>query len=114
MSQTLSPSDSPGYKTLAIRLDLTLHAQLSVIAQLRGTTITDEIRQAIEAHLTTCRSDPTLTAKADAVREDIERDAQTRRLAIASLFDEAATTAPAQVAEPSTQRRGRRTGGSES
>ena len=51
MSQPMSPAEGPGHKTLAIRLDLPLHAQLSVIAQLRGNTITDEIRQAIEHHV---------------------------------------------------------------
>jgi predicted transcriptional regulator len=55
-------------KTLAIRLDDDLHAQLSVIAQLGGTSITDEIRQAIEAHVTAKRTDPELTDRAEAVR----------------------------------------------
>ena len=32
-------------KTLAIRLDDELHAQLSVLAQLSGTSLTDEIRR---------------------------------------------------------------------
>src|ERR1700722_10559141 len=76
MSQPMSPTEGPGHKTLAIRLDLPLHAQLSVIGQLRGNTITDEIRQAIEAHIEATRSDAALTAKADSVLEDVGRDAQ--------------------------------------
>lgn len=73
-------------KTLAIRLEEDTHASLSVIAQLAGTTITDEIRQAIEAHLQAKRSDPQLTARAEAVRLEIEREAQARQQALAKLF----------------------------
>ncbi len=71
-------------KTLAIRLDDELHAQLSVLAQLSDSSITDEIRQAIEAHLDTKR--------AQAVLDDIEREAEGRKAAIATLFGTAEQT----------------------
>jgi predicted DNA-binding protein len=45
-----------GVKTLAIRLEPELHAQLSLIAQLTGSTITDEIRAALEAHIETVKA----------------------------------------------------------
>ena len=73
-------------KTLAIRLEEDLHAQLSVLAQLRGSTITDEIRAAIEGHLEASKHDPALTNRAQAVLDDIERDARARQAAIATLF----------------------------
>ncbi len=73
-------------KTLAIRLEPDVHAQLSLIAQLRSSTITDEIRQAIDSHITAVKSAPELAAKADAVLDDIEREAAARREAIATLF----------------------------
>ncbi len=107
-----------GVKTLAIRLEPDLHAQLSLIAQLRGATITDEIKAALEAHITAAKSLPELAGRADAVLDDIERDATTRRNAIATLFG---TTEPEPTAtEPdgdadntsSARPRGRR-GGSE-
>lgn len=79
-------SGKSGVKTLALRLEPELHAQLSMVAQLRGSTITDEIRSAIEAHLVTVKAAPELLAKADAVLEDIEREATARREAIATLF----------------------------
>jgi predicted transcriptional regulator len=75
-----------GYKTLAIRLDDDVHAQLQVIARLQETSIAAEIQQAITAHLETKRSDPELGAKASAVLEDIEREAVVRQQAIADLF----------------------------
>ena len=73
-------------KTLAIRLDDELHAQLSVMAQLCGTTLTDEIREALEAHLKSKRTNPELTARAKAVSEEIEHEAQARQAAITTLF----------------------------
>lgn len=87
-------------KTLAIRLEPDLHAQLSLIAQLRGRTITDEIRTAIEAHIVLAKTAPELAAQADQVLEDIERQAVARREAIATLFG---ADHPAQApAEPAT------------
>ena len=53
-------------KTLAIRLEDDLHAQLSVLAQLEELTITDAIRQAIEEFIESKRHNPELTARADA------------------------------------------------
>lgn len=90
-----------GIKTLAIRLDLDLHAQLSLIAQLRGATITDEIRKALEAHITAAKTAPELAAQAGTVLDDIERDALARRNAIATLFGEA-QPAPANEAADTT------------
>jgi hypothetical protein len=77
---------SGSVKTLAIRLEADQHAQLSLIAQLRGSTLTEEIRSAIEAHLAAARSAPELTAQAESVLADIEREALARRAAIATLF----------------------------
>jgi predicted DNA-binding protein len=87
----MSPPDNPQagqgrHKTLAIRLEPELHAQLSVIAQLRDSTISDEIRTAIEAHIRATKTAPELAARGAAVLEEIERDAATRRDAIATLF----------------------------
>ena len=83
------PDNGPsgkGVKTLAIRLEPDLHAQLSLIAQLRASTITDEIRTAIEAHIAAVKASPDLAGRADSVLEDIEREAAARREAIATLF----------------------------
>ena len=82
-----------GYKTLAIRLDDDVHAQLQVIARLQETSIAAEIQQAIEAHLDSKRSDPELSQRAQAVLGDIEREAEARQKAIAELF----TASPAKA-----------------
>ncbi len=73
-------------KSIAIRLDDEMHAQLSIVAQLSDSSITEEIRQAIEAHLAAKREAPELTAMADEALEAIERDASSRRDAIKALF----------------------------
>jgi predicted DNA-binding protein len=95
-----------GVKTLAIRLEPETHAQLSLIAQLRGNTITDEIKAALESHIAGIKTMPDLAARAGSVLEDIEREALARRTTIATLFGDeqpapvAATATPADQAEP--------------
>jgi hypothetical protein len=106
MSIPDSSSTGKGVKTLAIRLEPDLHAQLSLIAQLRGSTITDEIRTAIEAHIAAVKASPDLAGRADSVLEDIEREAAARREAIATLFG-----SPEQEAPAPPRPRGRRGGG---
>lgn len=103
-----SSNTKVGVKTLAIRLEPDLHAQLSLIAQLRSSTITDEIRTAIEAHIALARTAPELAAQAGSVLEDIEREAVARRAAIATLFGSGhGDEAPAQPVTPATSPRAR-------
>ena len=112
MSTTDSGAGRSSVKTLAIRLEPELHAQLSLIAQLRGSTITDEIRAALEAHIASVKATPELAAKAGGVLEDIERDALARRTAIATLFGSPDPDA-SETAEPPTpggRSRGRKAG----
>jgi predicted DNA-binding protein len=93
-----------GVKTLAIRLEPDLHAQLSLIAQLRSSTITDEIRHAIETHIENVKTAPELAAQAGSVLEAIEAEAAARRDAISTLFGTAQPTAPATSRERGTKR----------
>ena len=74
-------------RTLAVRITDDLRAQLDVLAQLTGRSTTEEIRLAIEHWIAKSKSDPNLLKKAEAVRADIERDAETRRNAIAAIFN---------------------------
>lgn len=82
-------SDTPkdkGHKTLAVKLPDDTHAQLQLIARLEDSTLAAEIQAAIEAHLEAKRSDPALSARAQAVLGDIEREAEARQQAIADLL----------------------------
>ncbi len=79
-------SEERKVKTLAIRLDTELHAQLSVIAQLRDSTVTDEIRQALSAHVASQAENGDLAGSAGSMLEDIEREAAARRDALSALL----------------------------
>ena len=81
-------------KTLAIRLEDDVHAQLTMVAQLDGTTVTEEIRQAIEAHLARKRESGELSERMNAVLAEIEREAEARRSAVQALFHQATTPPP--------------------
>jgi predicted DNA-binding protein len=80
---------SAGYgqiKTLAVRLSEDVRAQLDIIAQLNDRTVTDEIRLAIEAWIEKTKSDPSVLQRAQHVRDEIEREAATKRGAIEAIF----------------------------
>lgn len=89
-------------KTLAIRLDDDQHAQASLMAQLLGMSLTELIRNAIDAYVDTRKIDPDVVAKAGAIRAQIEAEAAVRQAAIETLFvqDEAGP--------PTRARRGRK------
>jgi predicted transcriptional regulator len=74
-------------KTLAIRLDDDLHAQISALAKLTDTNVTDFIRTAVEERAKALSKDPGLAEKAKAALADIDAEAASRRSAIANLFD---------------------------
>jgi predicted DNA-binding protein len=102
------------FKTLGVRLDEELHTRLSFIAQLSGSSLTEEIRRAIETRVETAQADPELIARAEAVRTEIEREAHARQEAIAGFFGQVAVegaTAPrtgsrgSRGAKPSTGER---------
>jgi uncharacterized membrane-anchored protein YjiN (DUF445 family) len=103
---TAVPAGAGQLRTLAVRITEDLRAQLDIVAQLTGRTTTEEIRLALEHWIEKTKSDPDIQKKAEAIRAEIEREAQTRRNAIAAIFgggttDE--TEAPAS-SRPATRR----------
>ena len=94
------------FKTLGVRIEEGLHAQLAFIAQLTDSTISDEIRRSIEARVQAAQTDPELIARAEAVRVQIEREAEARKEAIASLFGSVALGTESE--QPRSGRRGGR------
>lgn len=90
-------------KTLAIRLDDELHTRLTMLSKLAGTTVTDTIRTAIEQHLVTLASDPEITAKAQELTDEIEKEAAQQRQALAALIGSNPTSSPSVA----STRRGR-------
>ena len=61
-SQPAEGEEQQRYKTLGVRIDEDLHAQLSFIAHLTGSTIADERRHSIEGRVQAAQSDPELIA----------------------------------------------------
>jgi hypothetical protein len=113
-----SSTSRNGVKTLGIRFKPDLHTQITVIAQLRGRSFQDEVIAASEAHVAQAKSDPALVTRLQAAIADIDRDAASRRDALAALFSTAEPEAaaagegaeqPAQPddgGKPARQRRG--------
>ncbi|GAB3156051.1 hypothetical protein GCM10027058_29500 [Microbacterium neimengense] len=93
MSESEAPpatANNLGYgpvKPLAVRLNESTRTQLDIIAQLRDRNVTDEVRLAIDAWIEQAKADPALQQRAQAAREEIEREASTKREAIAAIFD---------------------------
>lgn len=81
-------------KTLAVRLDDELHARIGMLSKLSGMTATDTIRTAIEKHLDALANDPAITAKAEELRAEIEKDAELQRQALSALFGSSGTQTP--------------------
>jgi hypothetical protein len=81
-------------KTLAIRLEDDVHAQLTMVAQLSGTTVTDEIRQAIEGHIARKRAEGNLAERASQMLDEIEQEAAARKGAIQALLAQAESPSP--------------------
>lgn len=92
-------------RTLAVRITEDLRAQLDIIAQLTGRSTTEEIRLALEHWIDKTKSDPEVLKKAKAVRAEIEREAQTRRNAIAAIFNDEGDGEPGQAAAGTATRR---------
>jgi predicted transcriptional regulator len=87
-------------KTLAVKLEDSTHAQLTAIAQLEEQPVTGLIKTAIEQFIETKRNQPELTGRAEAMLEEIEREAAARRDALATLFGSSETATSDATAEP--------------
>lgn len=85
--------------TLAIRIDTARHAQLTWIAELRGSNLKQECFKAVDAYIEAAKQDPELIAKAEAARAAIEAEARARQEAIANLFTATPPPPPEQEEE---------------
>lgn len=99
--ETQRPTPEAQLKTIAVRVEEGLHAQLQFIAQLSGSTIADEVRNGIQQRIAHAQTDPTLIAKAQEARDRIERQARLRSDAIAGFIGLTATAeATAEASTP--------------
>jgi hypothetical protein len=95
------PDYNPGdaIRPLSVRMTETARAQLEILADLNGRSVTEETRVALEHWVERSKSDPKVQERAESVRQKIEREAATRRGAIDSIF-EAAPKAGAKAPKP--------------
>jgi len=73
-------------KTMAIRIEDDVHAQLSVLAKLDERSVADAIRQAVEGWVMERRSRPEFVERAQQLLGEIDREATARRGAIEALL----------------------------
>ncbi len=97
------PDNDSTRKTMAIRVDPEIHAELQLIAQLRGHTLADEHLQAVLTHIERARDQADLAERADQAIEEIEREAALRRDAINRLRRSSATPTTATEEASSTE-----------
>lgn len=77
---------SAAYKVLSVRTSEDTRAQLEVLAQLNERSVTEETRIALEYWVEKSKSDPAVLKRAEQVRAEIERDAETKRNAINAVL----------------------------
>lgn len=96
-----------GFKTIGVKLPDDVHAQLVLIAQLDGLSLTDAIRQAIDGYIERKKGEGDMAARAAQALEEIEKEAAARRGALHALFGSHAQAAT--EAATTSRRRGRET-----
>lgn len=77
---------SAAYKVLSVRTSEDTRAQLEVLALLNERSVTEETRIALEHWVDQSKSDPAVLKRAEQVRAEIERDAETKRNAINAVL----------------------------
>lgn len=86
MSIPDSDTSNGRVKTLGIRFDADIHADMALIASLRGTSFQAEVLEACRAHVASVKASPELASKADDALAEIEREAAARKESFARLF----------------------------
>jgi isoaspartyl peptidase/L-asparaginase-like protein (Ntn-hydrolase superfamily) len=106
MSENTPTGYGAAYKVLTVRTSEDTRAQLEVLALLNERSVTEETRIALEHWVEQSKSDPAVLKRAEQVRAEIERDAETKRNAINAVLGDkdgkVATARPTKQAPQST------------
>lgn len=86
MSENTPTGFSAACKVLSVRTSEDTRAQLEVLTQLNERSVTEETRIALEHWVEKSKSDPAVLKRAEQVRAEIERDAETKRNAINAVL----------------------------
>lgn len=88
----MSDNNTPGYageaayRVLTLRVDEDTRAQLEILAQLNDRKTNAECVAAFQHWIEKSKSDPKVLERAEQVRAEIEREAETKRNAITSVL----------------------------
>jgi hypothetical protein len=94
-------------RTLAVRVTPDYHAQLSMVAQVDGMSLTDVFMRALDNYMASRREAPEFQAKVQAALEEAEAQMARTKAMLLGTLPEAETTGEAGGDAPSTGR-GRR------
>ena len=95
-------------RTLAVRVSPDYHAQLSMVAQVDGVSLTDLMMAALDSYMAQRRESEDFKAKAQQALEEAEAQmARTRAMLLGTLPEAAPTSEPGGAEAPATGR-GRR------
>jgi ribosomal protein L12E/L44/L45/RPP1/RPP2 len=73
-------------KTLAVKLEEDVHARLTVLAKLSGTSLGELLKQAAEKFAAEAGTSPEFKAKAEQMLRTADREARERKAAIEALL----------------------------
>jgi hypothetical protein len=94
-------------RTLAVRVSPDYHAQLTMVTQVDGMSLTDLMMKALDNHMAARREAPDFKAKVQQALEDAEAQMARTRAMLLGTLPEAAATGEAGADAPTTGR-GRR------
>lgn len=99
MGGTMHENGMGPLRPLSVRMSDGTRAQLEILAQLNERSLTEETRLALEHWVEKSKSDPAVLRRAEQVRAEIERDAETRRNAIEAVLGGKTTKPTARVSK---------------
>ena len=90
------PKGNDAMRTLAVRVTPDYHAQLSMVAQVDGISLTDLFMRALDNYMASRRDAPEFQAKVQAALEEAEAQmARTKAMLLGTLPEESAGDPPA-------------------
>jgi predicted DNA-binding protein len=102
---------SSGIRTLAVRLPEELNTQLILVASLDGVPQAEVVRKAVEEYITRRRDSGDLAARAQAALDQVDREAEARRAALAALLGPEGGKPPTAPDKATTRAREPKSGG---
>src|SRR5438270_7087103 len=91
-------------RTLAVRVSPDYHAQLTMVAQVDGMSLTDLMMKALDNHMANRREAPDFQAKAQKALEDAEAQMARTRAMLLGTLPEAASAGEPGADAPTTGR----------